>query len=409
MLIPLDKTIRRLQKVRISLMRSNMFCAMSGIMMMGNCSVKDGVPTAYTDGRNEVYGREFINGLTDDRHVAFACMHENYHKMYRHLTTWKKLWDEDPRLANMACDFHINLKLVDQDPNETLIAMLYKDGRPAWCLDAKFRGMNTKQIFDILKKRKKEGTGKGPPVEGDGEPLDDHGWEDANARTDEEERELAQEVDRAIRQGKIAANKQCGKGMGGGDWDLGELTTPKVNWREELREFVRTTCRGNDASSWRRPNRRFLADDVYMPSMVSERVRSLVLMQDMSGSTGCDERMAAMSEIVGMLKEVHPESVDLLYWGSYVSGHEHYTQSTMDTIAFVTKPKEGGGTEPTVAIPFMKNKNISPDCIIVFTDGYISNWGTDWPAPILWVICGSGGSSITAPVGKTIHVDISAE
>jgi hypothetical protein len=54
---------------------------------------------------------------------------------------------------------------------------------------------------------------------------------------------------------------------------------------------------------------------------------------------------------------------------------------------------------------YMKEKNISPECIIMLTDGEIYDWGNEWEAPIMWVICNSyRGSSITAPVGKTVHI-----
>jgi predicted metal-dependent peptidase len=52
----------------------------------------------------------------------------------------------------------------------------------------------------------------------------------------------------------------------------------------------------------------------------------------------------------------------------------------------------------------LKEQNIKPDCIIMFTDGYVPNWGTDWNgAPILWVI--TGGGRMTATTGKTIYID----
>ena len=44
-----------------------------------------------------------------------------------------------------------------------------------------------------------------------------------------------------------------------------------------------------------------------------------------------------------------------------------------------------------------------PDCIIVFTDGYVeSDWGgTAWPAPVLWCV---STKRLTAPTGKTLYV-----
>jgi hypothetical protein len=54
----------------------------------------------------------------------------------------------------------------------------------------------------------------------------------------------------------------------------------------------------------------------------------------------------------------------------------------------------------------LKNEKIEPECIIMLTDGEIYDWGDDWGAPVLWVICNPyRGKSITAPVGKTVHIE----
>ena len=66
--------------------------------------------------------------------------------------------------------------------------------------------------------------------------------------------------------------------------EFGELLKPQINWRDVLSDFVRSLCRGKDKSSWRRPNRRFLAQDIVMPSLVSERVGKIAVGIDTSVS-----------------------------------------------------------------------------------------------------------------------------
>jgi predicted metal-dependent peptidase len=100
---------------------------------------------------------------------------------------------------------------------------------------------------------------------------------------------------------------------------------------------------------------------------------------------------------------VHPEKVDLIYWGSSVVAHEEYEGSGVAGIVDSTKPQDGGGTEPSAVSRYLKEKDIKPECIIVLTDGYVgSDWGEDWTAPILWAIV--GGNDAVAPNGKTIHI-----
>ena len=77
---------RKLQKVKIDLLRNPQFALMSGILMVGKTSIKDDIPTAATNGRDEYYGRKFVADMFT-KELGFVVMHESMHKMYRHLTT----------------------------------------------------------------------------------------------------------------------------------------------------------------------------------------------------------------------------------------------------------------------------------------------------------------------------------
>jgi predicted metal-dependent peptidase len=373
---------------------------MSGIFMMGKKEVRDDIPTAATNGCDEMYGRDFIDALSVPE-VAFVVVHESFHKMYRHLTTWQKLWQEDARLTNMACDYVINLEIVTRDPSGTIVAMPQKDGKPVGLIDRRFKGMNTKQVFDILKQEQEEGGGGGG---GDGEGIDHHDWEGASELTKDEKEQLAKQVDQAIRQGMIAAQKMHGKGAGGMSRELTDILEPKVDWREQLREFINTTCAGRDYSSWRKPNRRFLSSDMIMPSLVGERVKNIIIGCDTSGSITNEDHARNLSETDAILSVVTPDKLHIIYWDHEMAGHEVYDDSTRGSFRTSTKPVGGGGTNPGAMEAYLKEQDIKADCIIMFTDGYVPNWGNDWNgAPILWVI--TGGGKMTASTGKTIHIN----
>ena len=392
---------RKVQKAKISLMRNPKFALLSGILMVGRTYVDDNTPTARTNGRDEWYGRKFINELTE-RELAFVIAHEASHKMYRHLTTYRKLHEENSSLANQACDYVINLMLHDTDPESTVIQMpRYKSGahkgEVMGLIDSRFKGMNSKQVFDILKE---EDDGSG----GGGGGFDEHDWDEATkGMSEQEKRDLARDIDQAIRQGLMAQQKVAGKGKGNGDRELDELLAPKVDWREVLRDFVKATCNAKDTSSWRKVNRRYLSTGMYMPSMIGEKVGHLVIAIDTSGSVGGKELAEFLSEVKGVAEEVYPEKIDLIYWGSSVVGHEEYEGTAVSGITDSTKPQDGGGTSPSCVSEYLKEKDIKPDCIIVLTDGYVGDdWGNDWTAPILWTIC--GGNDVVSPNGKTIHI-----
>ena len=85
----------RLSKAVVSIMSEPKYMALAGILMIGDKTIDENLPTACTNGRDERYGREFIKDI-NDAEVRGVMIHENKHKMYRHLKTWKHLWDIDP-------------------------------------------------------------------------------------------------------------------------------------------------------------------------------------------------------------------------------------------------------------------------------------------------------------------------
>jgi len=384
---------RKLQAASVAIMRDPKFRALGGVMMMGALQISDACKTAYTNGRDEVYGRGFVDKLRR-KELAFIRLHETMHKALRHLTTYRRLWDIDKQVTNHACDYVINGILVKMDPNETVIAMPRdENGQLIGLYDPRFDGMSEKQVFDILMQEKKDGGGGG-----DDKGFDEHDWEGASDIPEEEQKKLGEEIERTLRQGLMAGNAA-------GDLErlFGELLAPKVDWREVLREFIQSVCTGMDDSSWNRVNKRFVGDDIYFPSMISESVGEIVVGGDMSGS--CTHYITPfLSEIKAIADEVHPEKLHLMYWDTAVAGHEEYDASNMDSLVQSTKPRGGGGTDPRCVMNYINNHNIKPQCIIILTDGEVGNaWGNDWNAPVLWVVVGN--RKIVAPVGTTIYME----
>jgi predicted metal-dependent peptidase len=379
---------QRLSKAVVDIMGSPKYVALAGVLMIGNRSVDDKVPTACTNGRDEKYGRAFIETLSDAE-LRFLVLHECYHKLYKHLTTWRHLYDENARFANVACDYVINIKLTDD--NADGFAAMPKVG----LLDAEYRGMDSAQVYNLLKQGGDDGDGGGG---GSGTDLDDHDWEGAQDMTPEEGKQLARDLDEAIRQGALAA----GKLGSGGDRMFEDLLKTKIDWREVLREFISTTCTGSDYSTWRRPNRRFVSSGYYMPSGVSERVGELVIAADMSGSmTSALPRLFA--EIKGICDQVKPDVVRLLYWDTEVCADEKYVGAEVENLVNSTKPKGGGGTTVECVTEYMTQHGVKPQAVVVLTDGYLGGkWGT-WPCPVLWCIVGN--KNAVPNVGKYVHVE----
>ena len=382
---------QRLDKAVIDIMGNQKYVALAGILMIGDRVLDDTIPTACTDGRNERYSPEFIEKQSDAQ-LRYLVLHEVYHKLFKHLTTWRWMFEENQQLANIACDFAINIRL--DDDNTDGFAVMPEGG----FVDTKYRGWDSAAIYHDLKKQQKEQGGQGQPGQPGQGGFDEHDWQSAKEMTAEEQRALAREMDEAVRQGALLA----GKTGSGGLRELTDLLEPQVDWREVLREFVTSTCAGRDYSTWMRPSRRYIGAGYYMPSGISEQVEELLIAIDTSGSIGQRELTVMLSELASIADVVKPKAVRLVYWDTKICRDEKYAEHEVADIAKSTKPAGGGGTMVECVPEHMTKEGIAPQAAIILTDGYLGgSWG-QWPCPTLWVILDH--ASCTAGIGKTVHV-----
>lgn len=372
---------QRIQRTHVRLMGHPSTLAFSGLLMVGTSEVREDIPTAMTNGRDVMYGRGFVDSLTDQE-LAAVVLHENLHKCYQHAWLWKHLWKENPRLANVAADLVINLEILDLSKKHRDFIKLPECG----LVDEQYRGMDTGEVYRRLKEDGDGGSGGG---------FDEHNFDELS---EEEKQGLSAEIDQALRQGALMAGK-----MGGEESRLiAELTAPKIDWREQLREFMSAVSQGHDDSTWRRPNRRWLGEDLYMPSSISESMGSLVIGIDTSGSVSGPMVSAFLSEVVGICQNVMPEVLHLIECDATIQSHKVFDQGSLDQLGAITELHGGGGTDMRVIFDHVVKNNIKPEAVIVLTDGY-----TDWPeelqCPTLWAIT---GRSISAPIGTTIHLEL---
>jgi predicted metal-dependent peptidase len=389
---------QRLQKTTMDLMAMDEFIALSGVLMIGKKEVREDIPTACTDGKNEMYGNGFVESLNDPE-LRFLMLHECYHKMYRHLTTWEHLKDDNPQLANMAMDYVINVKLFDTNANRHGWIKMPECG----LIDEQYRGMDVAQVYKKLKQNPPPSGGSGGQGGGNGagsgQGMDEHDWENAQAMSEEDRKALAREIDEAIRQGAAVA----GKLGSGGDRLLSEVLQTKQDWRELLRDFVTNTTAGKDFSTYRRVNRRFVSMDLLMPGSVSEAVGDIVVAIDTSGSIGERELAHFMGEVTGICDQVKPARVHVMYWDTEVARHEVYMQDELGDLIKSTKPAGGGATDVECVSSYLRDKTLNVECVVVLTDAYLGgSWGT-WSTPVLWAVLGN--KKACAPIGVTIHID----
>lgn len=381
---------QRLERAHVSLIRDPEYMMLAGIIMYGKTEVVDDPAlTAATDGVNTKYSEQFIATLSDQELMGLV-LHEKMHCAYKHTFIWRWMYKEDPMLANMACDYVINLPINDRYVKDKFVKL--PDGG---CVDEQYRGMDAGEVYRKLKQQYPNGL----PQSMQGQGFDQHDWDSTEDMSPDEVDELTKTIDQALRQGGILASK-AGVNV---DRALLDMLEPKVDWREALREFITNSKVGDDYSSYRRINRRFQSQDLMLPTTFSDRIFRIAVGVDTSGSIGNRELAAFLSEAQSIFDSVKPELVDLIYWGHNVAAHETYDEAALSTLRESTKPKGGGGTDPECMSKYLNEHGIKPDCIVMLTDGEVfGSWGSDWPAPILW--CIADNKHITAANGVTVHM-----
>jgi len=394
----------RLKKAHVALLNYTDTALYSGVILMGKSSVEDKDITAYTDGVNKKYGRKFIEGLTDQE-LCGLVMHENLHVAFKHIQRFTKEFKAEPHLVNVAADYVVNDVIKQLNPN---IVKLPDDA----LYDAKFHNWSVREVYNYLKQKQKEqqdkkskGESTGSGLNGNGQPdvsdmktLDDHDFENAQTMSPEQVAEQASKIDNAIRQGSLLAGRLGAKIPR----TIQDLLTPKVNWREVLREFISSATRGSDEYTWRRFNKRLMVNDIYMPSIENESMGELIVAIDTSGSIGSVELTEFATELVTICEVSSPSKVRVLWWDTEVHSMQVFEPSQYNAIASLLKPEGGGGTHVSSVSEYINKHKIQTEAVIVFTDGYVEDdikWNIT--SPTLWLI--TQRSNFPTTYGKVIR------
>ena len=424
----MSKQETRIKRGHITLMKHSQTALYSGVMLMGTSSVEEGVATAYTDGVNKKYGRKFLESIISEPKVRGLILHENLHVALKQVVFGRAMFLENPKLANLSADFVVNdiifnIDGVISNTNERLVEL--PDGA---VYDAMFHDWSMREVYNYLKKNckgGKRGRGKGedkgqgnPPPNGGTQPNDDEGDDGGDTVTvngktydisqsdehdftggdmsPEQAKEILDEIDKALREGGMLAGRMGGKIPRA----ISELMEPKVDWREALREFVSSTTKGNDEFTWRRMNKRHMANDIYLPSVENESIGEIVIAIDTSGSIGSEQITEFATELVSICDLCQPELVRVLWWDTEVHGEQVFKDNYGD-IAKLLKPMGGGGTHVSCVSDYIVKNKVNAECVLVFTDGYVES-AVNWriTSPTLWMV--TQHKSFEPPVGKKV-------
>jgi predicted metal-dependent peptidase len=393
----------------VALMRHPETALYSGVLMLGANEVVDEPITAYTDGINKRYGRAFVEAICKtDPELNGLVLHEALHIVFRHILHNRDLFMEDRARANKAADYVVNDVIMNLQ--DKTLAQLPKGG----LYDPKYHNMNMREVYRLLKDECEGGGGGGgsqKPEGGNGQgsgsggsdkqyQFDEHDTEgEGSGKTAEEIKEMDAAIDRAIREGALLAGR-LGANI---PRSITELLDPLVDWRKELAEFVSAYTKGRDEYTWRKFNRRLVANDIFMPTVENETVGEIVVAIDTSGSIGQAQINEFASELVSICEAVSPEAVRVLWWDTMVHGEQRFTDNYQN-IGSMLKPQGGGGTRVGCVAEYINKHKVNAECLLVFTDGFVENspeWGIN--VPTLWFV--TCNKNWTPPAGRAVMVD----
>lgn len=360
-------------------------------------------PTAATDGRKFYYNHAFIDALRT-REVEFLFGHEVLHCVYDHM---ERRGDRDPQLHNIAADYVVNLELVDQKVGEliTTVPALY---------DRKYVNWSSEQVYDDLFKNAKKINiqdlldqllddhmdGDESEGDGDGDSKEGKGNRPGRPKLSEEEKKAIRDE---IREAVLNAAKQCQAGdlPAGVQRLIKDLTEPKLNWRELLRQRIESTVLSD--YSWLVPSRKGWDMDAVLPGMIVDQQIDICAALDMSGSIGEAEARDFLSEIQGIMSQFDGYKIQVWCFDTQVYSHDVFTNDDGRGIDEY-QIKGGGGTSFDVNWGWMKQNDIEPKLFIMFTDGYTGDgWGDANYCDSIFVIHGSYDGQ--APHGLTVKYE----
>ena len=386
-----EKVREKLITARIALLlKAPFFGNLATRMKLINAD--DWCSTAATDGRNFYYCTEFIEKLPP-KQLEFLVGHEVLHAVYDHMG---RRVDRDPVISNIAADYCVNADLIDQKIGERInvCGMLY---------DPKYRGMAYEEVYDDLMKNVKKINmqdlidqlldehldGEGDD-DGDGDGEDGEGNKKGGGRPQLSEEEK-QQIRDEIREAVLNAANQAGAGNlpAGVKRLIKDLTEPVIDWRTLLEQQIQSTVKSD--FTWMKPSRRGWHMDAVMPGMLPGNQIDVFVGMDTSGSISERDIKDFLSEIKGIMESYDEYKIHVVTWDTEVYNHQVYTSENLEDIE-TYEPAGGGGTDPMCVWQFLKDNDIEPKKLIMFTDYCFFGWEPQEVEPYcdtVWIIKGN--------------------
>lgn len=352
--------------------------------------------TMWTDGVKIGYNQDFVNKITLDE-VKGVMVHEVLHCANKHHL---RRGQRDPQKWNHACDYAINYILKSAG---------YK--LPDGGLDnPAYHNKSAEEIYNLLPDSDNgggdngngKGNSKGKPIPGEVRDYDPHSKDETGkSPTESEKDEASTDWDIAINNAERAA-RAMGKHINEHiKRMIGDITDPRIPWKEVIARFVQEEVARNDYS-WMRPNIRHMQRGFILPSMYSKTYGKVAVAIDTSGSVTHQQVADMIAEVIGIL-ELYEDTVNeitlpVIYCDTAVRG--------VDNLALgdTPNPKGGGGTDFVPVFEYLHklDEDTRPVALIYLTDGHCNSFPRQAPSiPVIWGLT-ERNRNFNPPFGDTL-------
>ena len=343
-----------------------------------------GLGTMATDGTEIKYDPAFVE-TPSMAELSGVLTHEVMHCALLHHT---RRGTRDAKLWNIACDYAVNPILIDAGmtlPQGVLVA-------------DRFRALSAEAIYAQLTQDAHAASGE-DECSGEANALDPGRCGaviDAPAASLTDTARTEQEWRIAITQATQAARK-AGTLTEGLAEAVEQIKTPQADWRSLLRRFL-DQLRPTDYR-WLPPNRRFIAQGIYLPSLGAPGIGSIAIAIDTSASIDTDLLATFGAEVRAVLEDLTPPEATVIYFDTKV----HQVETITDPMTFELNAIGRGGTDLRAPFDHIDtHSDALPSALIVFTDleGPMPEGSPGYP--VLWA---AYQTRDVAAFGETIHLE----
>lgn len=346
------------------------------------------IPTFATDGDSIVYNSEWAASLTMDETI-FVLAHEVMHCVLDHMG---RRGARTPNRWNQAADYVINQTLSDER-----VGSMPKGG--LLNRDLVTRGNGTSEgVYNLLPESSEEnGAGEsGGALDQVHDAGSNQGQDKVDSAT---QAQKSAEMKVRVIQAKNAAKMQ-GKLSVGLERLIDDLLKPVVDWKTVLRKFV--SERAKIDYTFARPKRRFLGEDLYLPSLSGQQMGHVVIPIDCSGSISQSVLAVFATEINAIREDVHPSKITVMYFDSEVLKIETFERDQ----EVILTPIGGGGTAFSPVFEAIDSLSEQPVAAIVLTDLCCDDFGPIPNYPVLWA---STTEDQETPFGDVVYINSTDE